>query len=279
MIGGLMTQQRTARPSLIPPMAILAGALLAAAAPARATVITCRPTWDFSVEVEGSYPRDAQFYRADERGKFLIDIPACKDGLLMDLGSRKIFAVPRVLMTSADGTVQVRDLPSGGAAYAFSVEGPVIQFSAENKKVRILPVLMRPPVTGPVEIDALVADRPEYRAGMKNYSTHPESIAAMNKFSKTVELECFFATWCGHCKEYMPKLLRVLQDAKNPKIKTNLIGVPKNFGKEPGPWDGKNVAMIPTIIVRVDGKEITRLGTHPEATPEVELAGIFDALK
>lgn len=274
-----MTRHRVARPSRIPPLALLAGALLAAAAPADAAVITCRPTWDFSVEVEGAYPKDAQFYRADERGKFLIDIPACKDGLMMDLGSRKILAVPRMLMKSVDGTVQVKDLPSNGAAYAFSIEGPVIQFSAENKKVRILPVLMRPPVTGPVEMDALVADRPEYRAGMKNYSPHPESIAAISKFGKPVEIECFFATWCGHCKEYMPKLLRVLQDVKNPKIKANLIGVPKNFGKEPGPWDGKNIAVIPTVIVKVEGKEITRLGTHHEAVPEVELAGIFDALK
>jgi thiol-disulfide isomerase/thioredoxin len=114
---------------------------------------------------------------------------------------------------------------------------------------------------------------------MKAYIPHPESIAAIGRFAKPVEIECFFATWCGHCKEYMPKLLRVLQDARNAKIDTNLIGVPKNFGKEPGPWEGKNIAVIPTIIVKVEGKEITRLGTHHDATPEVELAGIFDALK
>lgn len=274
-----MRQPLAVRPSRLPLLAALAGALLPAAVPAQAGVMTCRPTYDFSVEVEGAYPSNAQFYRSDERGKFLIDIPVCRDGLLMDLGSKKIFAVPRTLMKSVEGTIQVRDLPSGGAAYAFSIDGPIIQFNAENKKVRILPVLMRPALTGPVEIDRLIADRPEYRAGMKAYSPHPESIAAINKYGKPVEIEAYFATWCGHCKEYMPKLLRVLQEARNTKIKANLIGVPKNFGKEPGPWEGKNIAIIPTIIVKVEGKEITRLGTHPEATPEVELAGIFDAVK
>ena len=62
-------------------------------------------------------------------------------------------------------------------------------------------------------------------------------------------------------------------------LKVRLVGVPKNFAAEPGPWQGKNVQTIPTIIVKADGREVTRLGTQPGATPETELAGILKALQ
>jgi thiol-disulfide isomerase/thioredoxin len=262
----------------LPP--IPAGAAPQGAGPtANQTAMICRPNYDFSIEVEGSYPKDARFYQAEQRGKYLIDIPSSKDGLLLDVQARRLVVVPRANLTRVDGNVRIRDVPAGARSIAFSVDGPIIQFRNEDKKIRILPVLMRPPITGPVTFDRLVDDRPEYSAGMKTYVPHPESITAINKFGRKVEVEAYFATWCGHCKEYMPRLLRAMQEVKNPNVKVNLVGVPRGFGTEPGPWQGRGIQTIPTIIVKVEGKEVTRLGTQPGAAPEIELAGILQAIR
>lgn len=250
------------------------------AAPAAAQSITCRPNYDFAVEVEGSYPEGAKFYQSDARGKFFIDVPACTTGLLMDLPSKKIQAIPRNQVKPTTGGVEVPDGAANGApAYAFSIDGPIIQFEAEAKKVRILPVLMRPPIVGPVEMSALVADRPEYREGMRAYLPNPTAIARINKYGKKVQIDAFFATWCSHCKDHMPKFLRVISDVRNPNLKVNLYGVPKGFTQVTGPWQGRNINSIPTIIVKIDGKEITRMGAQPGATPEIELAEIFQAVR
>lgn len=265
--------------SILLPAALAALALLPAS-PAAAQSITCRPNYDFAVEVEGTYPKDARFYQSDARGKFFIDVPACKAGLLMDLAAKKIQSVPRDQVKPTNGGVEVPDVAQNGApSYAFSIDGPIIQFQAEDKKVRILPCLMRPPIVGSVEMDALVSDRPEYREGMKAYSPDATAIARINKYGRKVQIDAFFATWCSHCKDHMPKFLRVMSEVRNPNVKLNLYGVPKGFSQAPGPWQGRNINSIPAIIVKIDGREITRMGAQPGALPDAELADIFQAVR
>src|SRR5207245_9895904 len=150
---------------------------------------------------------------------------------------------------------------------------------ADETQIRSLPVLQRPPITGSTTIGELEADRPEYREGIKAYKPDPKSIFIISKYPKQVEIEAYFATWCPHCKIYMPKLLRVVKDAKNPRIKLDLVGVPRNFTQANGPWSDKNLTSVPTIVVKVEGREITRMGAREGAVPEEELAGILQAVK
>jgi thiol-disulfide isomerase/thioredoxin len=195
---------------------------------------------------------------------------------------RRAIALPRTLITvdGPDGVVRVKDsIPTSAAAYALSLEGPVLRFATDKAHVRVLKVLDRPPVIGEIGLDALVADRLEYREGIKAYSPDKTAMDALKVVKKPIEVEAYFATWCSHCKMYMPKFLRVLKDAANPNIKLTLVGMPRGFGTEKGPWEGKAIQTIPTIIVKYEGKDVTRLSTHEGAVPEAELAGIISALK
>jgi thiol-disulfide isomerase/thioredoxin len=265
--------------------AALAGLLLAVsslAAPASAGEMLCRPNYDFCVEVDGKYPHGATFFTADVRGKFLVDIPSNGSGVLIDLAARKAVALPSDLITRSEtpGVVKVKDpIPPSAASYALSIEGPVLSFSTKTSKVRVLQVLDRAPQIGPIPLDALLADRAEYREAGRLYNPEKTSMEAIHKSKKPIEIEAFFGTWCQHCKLFMPKFLRVMKDADNPNIKLTLIGVPRNFGTEKGPWEGKGIQSIPSITVRYQGKDLTRLGTHETAVPEAELAGILGTLR
>jgi len=263
-------------------MAVAAFVVAAAATSVFAADVVCRANYDFCVEVNGSYPPDARFFVGETRGKFLVDIPSQAKSVLLDLPTRRAVAVPRdsIKPDGADGVVKVTDPGGAGEpAYALSIEGPVLRFQTDEAKVRVLKVTERPPQVGPITIEALAADRPEYREGMKAYTPDPVAIEALKKDTKPVEIEAFFGTWCPHCKIYMPKFLRVLQEAANPNIKLTLIGVPKNFGTEPGPWQGKNIQMIPAITVSYQGHALTQLSAHEGAVPEVDLATLLATLK
>jgi len=269
------------------PCAILAAAMLTvmaavAPAPAAAAEVVCRANYDFCVEVNGVYPPDARFLVAETRGKFLVDIPSQAKSVLIDMPTRRAVSVPRegLKVDGATGLVRVTDTGGAGApAYALSIEGPVMRFDADTSKVRILKVTERAPLVGPVTIEALAADRPEYREGMKAYTPDPVAIEALKKSKKAIEIEAFFGTWCPHCKVYMPKFLRVMQEAANPNIRLTLIGVPKNFGNEPGPWQGKTIQTIPSIAILYEGRELTRMSAHEGAVPEIDLATLLSAIK
>jgi thiol-disulfide isomerase/thioredoxin len=245
---------------------------------ARAEMLNCTPHYDWCVEVDGKYPQDARFFTAE--GRFVIDIPSRSMSYLIDMKERKATVLPRAnLKPDGPGLKVDTAVPNNTPAYAVAVTGPEFRFDTDSTKVRVLKVLERAPVIGEIGFDALIADRMEYREGMKQYSPDTVAMEALKNFKKPVEIEAYFATWCPHCLAYMPKLLRVLQDAHNPNIKVTLYGVPKAFGNEKGPWSDKNIQNIPAIFVRYEGKDVTRLGAQDGAVPEVELAGIFNVLK
>ena len=140
---------------------------LLAPAQAQPSEVTCQPDYDFCVEVDGQYPSGARFYRSDVRGKFFIDIPEMDHGLLMDLKAKKITGVSRDRITRTENDLRFEDsLPEDAPAYAFAIDGPIIQFEADSRKVRILRVLDRPALIGPIGVDELLADRPEYNVAM-----------------------------------------------------------------------------------------------------------------
>jgi len=259
--------------------AALAVVALAVPPAAFAADVTCHPDYDFCIEVDGDYPADARFYRSDIRGKFFIDIPDMENGFLMDLKAKKLTAVPRDRITRGEESLTYQDgLPADAPAFAFSIDGPIIRFDAGKRKVRILRVLDRPALVGEVTVDELLTDRVEYRAAMSSYTPDETAMRAVSSYGKQVKVDIYFGTWCPHCKKYMPKILRIANDAGNSNIVFNPVGVPKNFGTEKGPWFGKKIQTIPTVIISQNGQEITRLSTHDSALPEIELAGILQAI-
>lgn len=245
------------------------------------TMIVARANYDFSVEVDGRYPPDARLFQADARGKFLVDLPSQSRDFLIDLSARRVTAVhPASLDRDEDsGLVRFAQPDTSATAYALAIEGPFLRFQADPSTVRVLASLEREPIVGPVGFDTLVAERPDYREGMKQYRPNLEAVERIRKSKTPITIEAYFGTWCSHCRMYMPKFLRVMQDAANPSIRLTLVGVPKGFGNVAGPWQGKNITGIPAIILSRDGHEVARLESHEQAVPEAELAAILGTVK
>jgi thioredoxin-like negative regulator of GroEL len=82
----------------------------------------------------------------------------------------------------------------------------------------------------------------------------------------------FFGSWCPHCGQAVPRLVRVLKDVQGAPIAVTFHGVPHD-GKDPLA-DDLGITGLPTAIVRRDGKELARMGADDWAAPEKGLAAL-----
>jgi len=83
----------------------------------------------------------------------------------------------------------------------------------------------------------------------------------------------YFGSWCPHCREHVPFLLRVEDDVKNPKIQFQYYGLPPGLDDPEAKKLG--IKGVPTGIVYVNGKEVGRLTGAGWNTPEVLLSKIL----
>lgn len=149
-----------------------------------------------------------------------------------------------------------------------------ISFPVEGKTVELVP---KPPLLGPRTNEALKAYLPEYVRGARRYAPNAASIASLRKQRAPVTVRVFFGSWCPHCRQLVPSLLRVQDEVRNPHIRFEYYGIPQGLNDPEAKKAG--VASVPTGIVLVGGKEVGRILTDGWGAPEVTLDKILNPAK
>jgi thiol-disulfide isomerase/thioredoxin len=131
-----------------------------------------------------------------------------------------------------------------------------------------------PPLLGDRTLDQLIEALPEYRRGAARYTPEPAALEKLRRVKQPTELLVFFGSWCPHCEQAVPRLVRVLQDVQGAPIAVTFHGVPHDaWGKDPMTEDMR-ITGLPTVIVRRDSKEIARMEGDSWAAPEKSLAAL-----
>jgi thiol-disulfide isomerase/thioredoxin len=251
---------------------LLAVALSAPGSPVRAATVQLGQTGQFQVEVKGSIEPDAKVYRSlTPPQSFLVSTAAFRRPVLITTGptSARLLDPARVLQDPADPQIMRVDT-SGPVQDLMTVrmEGPKLTVARDGVSVTLVP---SPPLLGKRTLEQVVDALPEYRRSAAYYSAERAAVEQLRNLSQPVELVVFFGSWCSHCEAVIPRLVRVLQDARAPKLTVTFHGVPRGEGQDPVA-DELRVTTLPTGIVRRDGKEIARLEDHAWDAPETSLA-------
>ncbi len=105
----------------------------------------------------------------------------------------------------------------------------------------------------------------------------PDSIAVqqLSLIDDSVKIIVVFGTWCKDSKKHIPSLFKILEEADNPKIETQYIGV--NFlNQDPSSaYKRFTVTGNPTILVFRNEIELGRIVEKPKISIEVDLAKIL----
>lgn len=226
--------------------------------------------------VNGQVDPKAEVYINESLPAYLI-LPSKQSPILITPREGTVETVQMLKVArQKDGTVDLLAdavlTPQG----KFTLAGERVDFSSEGKKLNLSP---KPPLLGLKKAADLKVHSPEYVRSAKTYTPNAQSVAALKKQAKPVRVLVFFGSWCPHCKEVLPHLLRVEDEIRGSgsKIQFDYRGIAKDF-KDPEVLRLK-IGEVPTAVVYVNGQEIGRIVRNDWNTPEVALSRLLGAPK
>lgn len=176
-----------------------------------------------------------------------------------------------------DGTVDLLADAVLAPIGQFQMVGENVTFNYEGRKVSLNP---KPPLTGLRKGAELKAHSPEYVRTAQGYAPNGPALESLKKETRPVTVRVVFGSWCPHCRQHVPYILRVEDELKASKssVKFEYMGLPR----PPEAWQNPevkklNVKGVPTGIVYVNGREAGRIEGKGWDTPEVLLNKIVNS--
>jgi hypothetical protein len=229
------------------------------------------------VYIDTELDHAAQVLVCDSPSRLALISPAFERAIVLDVNQRIVgsipkdtfsFATDRLTATSKDGA------PATKLGKFTRVDGPVYAFTVDGKLVLIR---AHPGATGAMTLDKLWETVPVWRAVMNNYRANAKAVAEIKASDKITAVTVVLGTWCPDSKNYVPRLMRAINDASNDKIQVKLVGIDNLFHKPVDTVQPRRITNVPTVIVERDGHEIGRIVETPASkTIEEDLAAILN---
>lgn len=227
---------------------------------------------DFQLTVGGKLQPAAEIYALPSGvPAFLILSSALPSPVLLTPGEGSVQTVQLMkILKRPDGTVDLMADAALSPQGKFEIVGEDVRFKTEGRTAALQP---RPSLLGLKRASDLSAYSPEYGRRAKVYQPNAKSIQSLRKVAQPVRVRVFFGSWCPHCKEHVPFLLKVEEQLKGSKIQIEYYGLDKGLNDA----DSKKFGIrgVPTGVVYSNGKEIGRLGTSDWAAPETALSKLL----
>lgn len=110
---------------------------------------------------------------------------------------------------------------------------------------------------------------------VREYKPSENVIEFLETYIKPYTMVVFMGTWCDDSHYLIPRLERVLQLINYPSSKLTMYGVTRAKTTKNGEEKKYNIALVPTIILFKDGKEVGRITETVRKSIEEDLAAII----
>lgn len=229
-------------------------------------------TGEYLLMVNGKPVPSYEIYKNDTLPAYLIVSPAFPAAVLLTPRTMAVETVPAAKIVRQDGKAALAADADTTPQGQFKLEGDKVVFTAAGRKGSLGP---NPPLLGLQKAPALRNHSPEYVVTARNYKPNAPAVAALKKGAKPVKVKVFFGSWCPHCKQHLPYLMRVEDELKGSRIQFEYYGLPQRFSNEPEARK-YGVDGVPLGIVFVDGKEVGRIRNNDWGSPETKLSAILN---
>lgn len=225
------------------------------------------PIGDYVLLINGKADPNAQIYANRGIPAYLV-LPSAQSPILITPRAGTVETVQMLKVAKQkDGSVDLLADAVLNPQGKFTLAGERVDFSSEGKKLSLSP---KPPLLGLKKAAELKQHTPEYARDAQTYTPNPVSVAKLKKQATPVRVVVYFGSWCPHCKEMLPHLLRVEDEIKGSKIQIDYHGLPRDFNDPE--VKRLDIHEVPTAVVYRNGKEIGRITRNDWTAPEVSLS-------
>lgn len=256
-------------------LAVVPAAARAQGVPSDAVLRGFQPTGDYTLFVNAAPVPAAEIYLNEKLPAMLVLTSALSSPILLTPRAGSVESVNIMKVSKQpDGSVDLLADAVLAPVGQFTTQGENVLFTFESKKVSLNP---KPPLLGVKTNAQLKAHSPDYARGAKLYKPNSAAIADLKKKTAPVTVRVFFGSWCPHCRQHVPYILKVEDELKNPKFKFEYLGLPRDFNNP----EAKRLKIntVPTGVIYVNGKEVGRIAGTGWDAPEVLLNRIVPAAK
>ncbi len=234
--------------------------LMTALAQAGGTDMNWEESAQFGVRINGKLDISSRVYQpTDYRPLIILRSEKLKTPLLLDLGKKSVLKIKAVDLKEQDSFLFTKGIPSGKKTGSYKLVSGETTFRIDGKKITIR---IRPTLVGKVTEEVILAHSPDYAIRKNAYKPKKKSINALRKYKKKTQIVVLFATWCSTCKDVLPPVLRVLEDAGNRKFSLKMYGISMG-GNEPRAALKRYGHDYPVVIFLQNGKELDRIIGEP----------------
>jgi thiol-disulfide isomerase/thioredoxin len=226
---------------------------------------------DYVLLVNGREDKGAEIYQNSKIPAYLILASALPSPVLMTPRAGTVETVNLMKVAKQkDGSVDLLADASLAPQGKFQIDGEKVVFTSEGKQVSLNP---NPPLLGIKKNADLKAHNPEYARTAQGYNPNPAVLAALKKEAQPVTVRVFFGSWCPHCRQHVPLLLKVEDQLGASKIHFEYYGLPRDF-KDPEAQRMK-IKGVPTAVIYVNGRETGRMEGNDWTVPEASLSKLL----
>jgi thiol-disulfide isomerase/thioredoxin len=239
-------------------------------ADATAWTRSCR----FSVEVDGGKSPDGVVFEQRGTPNLMGQLPDGAWFLLMPPQRKVVLLDPNQVQVSQDG----RGVLMSGAIPVEKARGVKfgpgeITFDLATHWLVVRPM---PDLLGEVNAEDFLELCPDFQDREEAYQPQADPVQQIAKVNGKVTVEVFFGSWCPHCQQVLPRLIKSLRMADNSNLEIKWIGLPRTFGNEPE-VKARDVKGVPTVIVFREGQEVGRFSGTESVPVEESLAKLVQS--
>ena len=232
------------------------------------------PTGEYLFVLDGKTLPKAEIYHSVRAAAFLIMASELESPVLLSPGMQQVETVNLMkVLKQKDGSVDLLADAALARLGSLRVDGEEVTFAVQGKRAKLAP---NPPLLGWHTSSDLLAHDAGYVRRAQAYTPEPPAVEALRRAAPARVL-VFFGSWCPHCSEYLPRLLRAHQELAGSSVQFEYYGLPKGAAMTADAQARKQkISFVPQAVVFRGDREIGRLEgsdwNHPERSLQALLA-------